>query len=84
VFWRQNKATFLDPGQVEIAIVGRKLQFLAALIDRKGATGLERIKQLIAQHSAQPLRIICEMLMSEARKFGAQADDQSVLLVRWR
>jgi serine phosphatase RsbU (regulator of sigma subunit) len=50
---------------------------------REEEYGLERIKQLIANHSAQPLKVICEMLMSEAGEFGKQADDQSVLLVRW-
>jgi hypothetical protein len=52
--------------------------------EREEEFGLERVKQLIANHSAQPLKVICEMLMSEAREFGKQADDQSVLLVRWR
>jgi sigma-B regulation protein RsbU (phosphoserine phosphatase) len=51
---------------------------------REEEYGLERIKHLLANHSAQPLNVICEMLMSEAREFGKQADDQSVLLVRWR
>lgn len=51
---------------------------------REEEYGLERIKHLLANHSARPLNVICEMLMSEAREFGKQADDQSVLLVRWR
>jgi sigma-B regulation protein RsbU (phosphoserine phosphatase) len=49
--------------------------------EREEEFGLERIKQLIANHSAQPLEVICELLMSEAREFGKQA---GVLLVRWR
>ena len=46
--------------------------------------GLDRIKQLIARHAAQPLKVICETLLAEAQAFGKQTDDQSVLLVRWR
>jgi len=52
--------------------------------EREQEYGLERIKQLIARHAAQPLKVICEALFAEAREFGKQTDDQSVLLVRWR
>ena len=44
--------------------------------------GLERVKQQVAKHSREPLKVLCEMLLGEARKFGIQMDDQSVLLVR--
>jgi serine phosphatase RsbU (regulator of sigma subunit) len=44
--------------------------------------GLERVKQQVAKYSREPLKILCEMLLGEARKFGRQTDDQSVLLVR--
>ena len=44
--------------------------------------GLERVKQQVAKHSREPLKVLCEMLLVEARKFGKQMDDQSVLLVR--
>ena len=44
--------------------------------------GLERVKQQVTKHSAESLKVICEMLLAEARKFGKQMDDQSVLLVR--
>ena len=46
--------------------------------------GLDRIKQLITTHAAQPLKVICETLLTEAQAFGKQTDDQSVLLIRWR
>ena len=52
--------------------------------ERDEEYGLERIKQLIKKHAAQPLKVICEALLAEAREFGKQTDDQSVLLVRWR
>jgi sigma-B regulation protein RsbU (phosphoserine phosphatase) len=44
--------------------------------------GLERVKQQVTKHSKQSLKVLCEMLLAEARKFGKQIDDQSVLLVR--
>ena len=50
---------------------------------REEEYGLERVKQLITKNAAQPLKVICETLLAEARQFGKQTDDQSVLLVRW-
>ena len=44
--------------------------------------GLERVKQQVTKHSEESLKVLCEMLLGEARKFGKQMDDQSVLLVR--
>jgi serine phosphatase RsbU (regulator of sigma subunit) len=44
--------------------------------------GLERVKQQVVKHSGESLKVLCEMLLAEARKFGKQMDDQSVLLVR--
>jgi serine phosphatase RsbU (regulator of sigma subunit) len=44
--------------------------------------GLERVKQQVTKHSEKSLNVLCEMLLAEARKFGKQMDDQSVLLVR--
>jgi serine phosphatase RsbU (regulator of sigma subunit) len=44
--------------------------------------GLERVKQQLTKHSGESLKVLCEMLLREARKFGKQMDDQSVLLVR--
>ncbi len=50
--------------------------------DKEEEFGLERVKQQVTQHSTEPLKIICETLLAEARRFGKQMDDQSVLLVR--
>jgi serine phosphatase RsbU (regulator of sigma subunit) len=44
--------------------------------------GLERVKHQVTKHSEESLKVLCEMLLGEARKFGKQMDDQSVLLVR--
>ena len=44
--------------------------------------GLERVKQQVTKHSGDSLKVLCETLLEEARKFGKQMDDVSVLLVR--
>ena len=44
--------------------------------------GLERVKEQVTKHSGESLKVLCEMLLGEARKFGKQMDDVSVLLVR--
>jgi serine phosphatase RsbU (regulator of sigma subunit) len=44
--------------------------------------GLQRVKQQVTNHSEESLKVLCEMLLGEARRFGKQMDDQSVLLVR--
>jgi serine phosphatase RsbU (regulator of sigma subunit) len=44
--------------------------------------GLERVKQQLKKHSKDSLKVICETLLAEARRFGKQMDDQSVLLVK--
>jgi len=44
--------------------------------------GLERVKQQVTKHCGESLKVLCEMMLGEARKFGKQIDDQSVLLVR--
>jgi len=44
--------------------------------------GLERVKHQVTKHSRESLKVLCEMLLGEVRKFGKQMDDQSVLLVR--
>ena len=44
--------------------------------------GLERVKQQVEKHSTESLKVICETLLAETRRFGKQLDDQSVLLVR--
>ena len=50
--------------------------------DNEEEYGLERVKQQVAKHSGEALKVLCQMLQGEARKFGKQMDDQSVLLVR--
>lgn len=44
--------------------------------------GIERVKQQVRKHSGDSLQVLCEALLQEARKFGKQMDDMSVLLVR--
>ena len=44
--------------------------------------GLERLQQLLAQHSAEPLPEIWERVMERVRQYGLQQDDQTLLLLR--
>jgi sigma-B regulation protein RsbU (phosphoserine phosphatase) len=44
--------------------------------------GLERLEQLLTQHSAKPLPEIWERVMDRVRQHGLQQDDQTLLLVR--
>jgi len=44
--------------------------------------GLERVKQHVTKHCGDSLKSLCETLLGEARKFGKQTDDVSLLLVR--
>jgi hypothetical protein len=46
--------------------------------------GLARLERLLCQHAAQPLPQIWEMVMREVKLYGAQQDDQSLLLLRVR
>jgi len=44
--------------------------------------GLERVKQQMTRHSGDSLKVLCDTLLKDARKFGKQTDDISLLLVR--
>jgi serine phosphatase RsbU (regulator of sigma subunit) len=44
--------------------------------------GLERVKEQLKKHSNESLKVICETLLTESRRFGKQMDDQSILLVK--
>jgi len=44
--------------------------------------GLERLQQLLAQHSAEPLPEIWERVMERVRQYGLQQDDQTLILLR--
>jgi serine phosphatase RsbU (regulator of sigma subunit) len=44
--------------------------------------GLERVKQQMRRHSGDSLKVLCDTLLKDARKFGKQTDDISLLLVR--
>ena len=46
--------------------------------------GLERLEQLLSKLAAQPLSQIWESVMGEVNQYGAQQDDQSLLLLRVR
>ncbi|MGD0891823.1 MAG: PP2C family protein-serine/threonine phosphatase [Terracidiphilus sp.] len=44
--------------------------------------GTERLKDVIAANSGDPLATLAEKILAAARGFGAQFDDQTILLVR--
>lgn len=44
--------------------------------------GIDRLKDVIALHAGDPLPSLAEKILAEARGFGPQFDDQTILLVR--
>jgi len=46
--------------------------------------GLNRLEQLMMKHVTQPLPRIWDTIQEEVRKYGEQADDQTILLIRVR
>jgi sigma-B regulation protein RsbU (phosphoserine phosphatase) len=52
--------------------------------ERDEEFGLARLERLLSQHAAQPLSEIWETVMEEVSRYGAQQDDQSLLLLRVR
>jgi hypothetical protein len=56
--------------------------FLEITNDKEEEFGLERIEKLMSGHATEPLSQIAGLLVAEARRFGTQRDDQSILLIR--
>jgi sigma-B regulation protein RsbU (phosphoserine phosphatase) len=46
--------------------------------------GLHRLKDVIEKNAEAPLSEIADGILSAARGFGKQADDQTILIVRRR
>ena len=44
--------------------------------------GVERLKDVIAANSEDALPVLAEKMLASARRFGAQFDDQTILIVR--
>ena len=44
--------------------------------------GVGRLKQVVAAHLRAPLPALAAEILASARSFGAQFDDQTILLVR--
>ena len=44
--------------------------------------GVARLERLVLQYASQPLAWIWERIQQETRQFGAQVDDQTILLIR--
>jgi sigma-B regulation protein RsbU (phosphoserine phosphatase) len=53
-------------------------------VAKKGGAewGVDGLKDVIAAHAADPLATLAEKILAAARGFGAQFDDQTILLVR--
>jgi serine phosphatase RsbU (regulator of sigma subunit) len=50
--------------------------------DKEEEFGLNRLEELLMRCAEQPLSHIYELIMEKVRGYGAQEDDQTVLLVR--
>jgi serine phosphatase RsbU (regulator of sigma subunit) len=50
--------------------------------DKEEEFGLNRLEELLMRCAEQPLSDIYELIMEKVREYGAQEDDQTVLLVR--
>jgi hypothetical protein len=44
--------------------------------------GVERLKEVIERNATDPLPALAEKILAEARSFGSQFDDQTILIVR--
>lgn len=44
--------------------------------------GLDRLQEVIARHSGDGLSTLADAILSAARAFGEQIDDQTLLLIR--
>jgi hypothetical protein len=49
---------------------------------RHDCVGVERLKDVIAGNATDALPALAEKILGAARGFGAQFDDQTILLVR--
>ncbi len=56
---------------------------LTEVFDQKDQEfGLEGVKAVLATHGSAPLGQIEQALLANARRHGAQLDDQSIILIR--
>lgn len=52
--------------------------------ERDEEFGLARLERLLSQHAAEPPSQVWETIMEEVKRYGAQQDDQSLLVLRVR
>ena len=80
--WNFTSATLdVQPGDL-LALVTDGLFEVFDAKDRD--FGLEGIKEVLASSADRPLADIASRLLERVRAFGAQLDDQTLLLIRFR
>jgi sigma-B regulation protein RsbU (phosphoserine phosphatase) len=73
------EATSMAPGDLLIAVTDGILE---ACNETEDEFGLTRLQELISRHASDNLSAIADSILSAARAFGKQVDDQTLLLVR--
>jgi serine phosphatase RsbU (regulator of sigma subunit) len=74
-----SEATTTAPGDLLIAVTDGILE---AANETDDEFGLERLEEVIAYHAADSLPTLAQAILEEARAFGKQVDDQTLLLIR--
>jgi serine phosphatase RsbU (regulator of sigma subunit) len=81
---------FEDTAFASAAVASRRGDIYALVTDgltevfdaNDNELGLEPVKQMIRAHASRPLREIADCIVNVSRGYGAQQDDQTVLLIR--
>lgn len=74
-----GEAIHLAPGDLLVVATDGVLE----VCDRKEQEfGIERLEQMIEGHATRPLPEIAQTILAQARAFGKQTDDQTLLVVR--
>jgi serine phosphatase RsbU (regulator of sigma subunit) len=74
-----SESTTLDPGDLLIAMTDGILE---ASNKNEEEFGPDRLQDLIAVHSEDSLPVLADAILSAARAFGKQTDDQTLLMIR--
>jgi hypothetical protein len=74
-----GEAIELKPGDLLVVATDGVLE----VCDKQGEEfGIERVEKAIASVARRPLKGLAEAILSNARAFGKQADDQTLLVIR--
>lgn len=72
-------ASIMSSGDLLIAVTDGILE---ASNESEDEFGLDRLQEVIARHSGDGLSTLADAILSAARAFGEQIDDQTLLLIR--